>query len=90
MSIFYKTTKNNNIKNEIKLTLDIKTEDINNKIYFLDNTNREFEINGTTQFHRHDFLKELNDSNVELYINDININIKNISNQIKKEYIKYY
>ena len=71
LNIFYKVTNNNNIKNEIKLTLEVKSEDINKEIYFLDNTNGEFVINDTTQFHRHDFLKELNDSNVELYINDI-------------------
>ena len=71
LNIFYKTTNNNNINNEIKLTLEVKEEDINNEIYFLDNTNGEFVIDDKSQFHHHDFLKELNESNVELYIKDI-------------------
>ena len=70
LNIFYKIT-NNNTNNKIKLTLEVKAEDINKEIYFLDNTNGEFVINDTTQFHRHDFLKELNEQNVEIYINDI-------------------
>ena len=71
LNIFNKVSNNKNINNEIKLTLEVKEEDINKEIYFLDNTHGEFVINDTTEFHQHDFLKELNDSNVELYINDI-------------------
>jgi len=58
--------KYNNIKeikeekkiNEINITLEISKEDINKKIYFLDNTKK------------HDNLKELNENNVKLYINN--------------------
>ena len=69
--------------NELKLTLKIDKDDINKKIYFLDNTDDndiyvKTEINeklkdGLTiikEEHHHDFLKELNDANTELYIND--------------------
>ena len=60
-------------------------KDINNKIYFLDNTDdkyntdveikdankkNKFDINYIKEEHHHDLLKELNDSNVELYINN--------------------
>ena len=46
-------------KSEIILTINIdKEEDVNNKIYFLDNTEN------------HDYLKEINKANTELYIDD--------------------
>ena len=63
---------NNQINNsEIKITLDIKKEDINKEIYFLDNTDGKVYINtNDKEEHHHDFLKELNESNVELYINN--------------------
>ena len=61
----------NNNKNEIKLILKIKEKDINKKIYFLDNTNGEVYISAyKEENHNHDFLKELNEANVELYINN--------------------
>ena len=44
-------------KNQIILTVKVNNEDINNKIYFFDNTDN------------HDNLKELNKDNTELYIN---------------------
>ena len=68
--------------NEIKLTVSVGRKDINKKIYFLDNTednifskvdlNKESEygIEYKEEEHHHDFLKELNQSNVELYINN--------------------
>ena len=72
--------------NEIKMKIKIEKNDINKKIYFLDNTDGEIvmntEINDTInedgepdikeikEEHHHDFLKELNESNVELYINN--------------------
>ena len=68
--------------NEIKLTLNIEKDDVNKKIYFLDNTdgniitkvelNKEIEygIEYIEEEHHHDFLKELKESNVELYINN--------------------
>ena len=52
-------------KNKIKIVLEIKESDINKDIYFLDNTDYEDE-NGNKHFH--DSLKELNESNVKLYI----------------------
>ena len=66
----YKKIKNSK-RNEIKLELDIKKEDINKDIYFLDNTNGFCNINGKIGMHCHDLLKELNESNTELYINGI-------------------
>ena len=72
--------------NEIRMKIKIEEDDINKKIYFLDNTDGEiiinFEIkdtmkengeldgNAIKEEHHHDFLKELNESNVELYINN--------------------
>ena len=58
--------------NEIIITLKVKKDDINNDIYFL-NKNA---------------IYELNESNTELYINEKNLNIKNILSRKKKEYIK--
>ena len=43
--------------NEINIILEIEKEDINKKIYFLDNAEK------------HDNLKELNENNIKLYIN---------------------
>ena len=74
LNIFYKVTNKNNINNiinsnninninnnnnEIKLTLNVKAEDINKQIFFLDNTKGQYLINGENQFHQHDFLEEL-------------------------------
>ena len=71
--------------NEIKLTVKVEKDDVNKEIYFLDNTDEEIAIegefkgideNGEPEFnvkkeeHHHDLLKELNESNVELYINN--------------------
>ena len=70
--------------NEIKMKIKIEKDDINKKIYFLDNTDGEFlmgveikmkengepYIKAIKEEHHHDFLKELNESNVELYINN--------------------
>ena len=47
------------VKNEIIITVDISRKNINQKIYFLDNTNK------------HDNLKEMNKNNTELYINNV-------------------
>ena len=58
-------------ENNIKLKINIKKEDINKNIYFLDNTDNEVFINEKDkEEHHHDFLKELDESNVELYINN--------------------
>ena len=58
-------------KNEIKFVLKIEAQDLNKQIYFLDNTDESVYISAyETEEHHHDFLKELNDTNVELYINN--------------------
>ena len=62
-------------RNQIKLTLKIEEEDINNNIYILDNTN-------------HDFLKELNESNIDLFINNKKYKFQKYLNQIKKDFIQ--
>jgi len=59
-----------NFNNEIQLTVKVEKDDINRQIYFLDNSNNRYNINGKLEEHHHDFLKELNESNVELYIDD--------------------
>ena len=59
-SIRYKY--NNIINNEIDIDLKIEKENINKKIYFLDNYEEDE--------HFHDNLKELNEYNTELYINN--------------------
>ena len=48
------------IKNEIMLTLEINEDDIGEKIYFLDN------------YHNHEHLKEMNQSNTKINIEGIN------------------
>ena len=69
-----KIEKNNtNKKNKgeggggIKLKIKIEKADVNKEIYFLDNTHI-FDENLIK--HYHDYLGELNDSNVDLFIND--------------------
>lgn len=53
--------------NEINLELKIEKDDLNKEVYFLDNTDI-FDENLVKHFH--DYLKELNDSNVELFIDE--------------------
>ena len=55
-------------KNEILLTLKVEEEDINKKIYFLDNT--DYVDKETNQKHSHYNLKELNEKNVKIYIDE--------------------
>jgi hypothetical protein len=62
---------NKNI-NEINLTIKIEKEDINKEIYFLDN---EYEENNIKKS-EHDNIKELNERNTELYINNNKFNYK--------------
>ena len=66
----YNKLNNKQKTNEIKLTLEILKEDINKEIYFLDNTDGDVKINLKIEEHHHDLLEELNESNVELFIND--------------------
>ena len=54
--------------NEIKLILKIRKEDINKEIYFLDNT--DYRDSKTKKKHYHDNLKELNEKNTKLFVND--------------------
>ena len=54
-------------ENEIIMTIEINENDINKEIYFLDNTDYT-DKRGIK--HYHNYLKELNEHNVELYIND--------------------
>ena len=61
-----------NKTNEIKLSVKINKDDINKDIYFLDNTDGIY----NKIKHYHDNLKELNESNTELYINDIKYKYK--------------
>ena len=74
LNLYYKNNSimgNNNTlknKNEIKITLKIEKTDINKEIYFLDNTNKSLEKNGISP---HSKLSELNQSNTELFINEI-------------------
>ena len=64
-----KYLKDKSIKNnEVKILLNIEKEDINKNIYFLDNVDyTQYQSNIK---HFHDNLKELNDFNVYLYINN--------------------
>jgi len=54
--------------NEIKILLKVEKEDINKNIYFLDNV--EYTQYKSNIKHFHDNLKELNEFNVNLYINN--------------------
>ena len=53
-----------NFNNEIQLIVKVEKDDINRQIYFLDNSNNRYNINGKLEEHHHDFLKELNETNV--------------------------
>ena len=64
-------------KNEINMNIRINKDEINEKIYFLDNTKGNVDNKGIE--HYHDYLKELNKLNTELYINNI-----------RYEYNKYF
>ena len=73
-----KNNKNmNKYRNEIDILIKVKIDDINKKIYFLDNY-VEY-IKNIFIKHSHDGLKELNNSNTKLYINNI-----------RYEYQKYF
>ena len=78
------TNKDKNIifpGGEIKMKIKIEKDDVGKNIYFLDNTdgevwvvketkNKNGEYDKIREEHHHDFLKELNELNVELYINN--------------------
>ena len=65
----YKNKNINKYPNEIDIIIKVGKYDINNKIYFLDNFDA-FDYNNK-QNHFRNGLKELNDKNAELYINNI-------------------
>ena len=56
-------------KNEIIISLQVRDVDINKEIYFLDNTDYFDEDTNKKIFH--DNLKELNENNVKIYIDEI-------------------
>ena len=62
-----KTKSTKSQGNEISLKIKIDENDLNKEIYFLDNTDI-FDENLVK--HYHDFLKELDEKNVDLFIND--------------------
>ena len=62
-----------NLKNEIIMFIDIKDNDLNKDIYFLDNY--FLDENGNKN-ESHNELKEMDESNVELYIDDIKYKYK--------------
>jgi len=67
---FYKLydNKKNKNKNKIEIILDIKNEDLNKKIYFLDNLDFSDDLVHNKKLE--ESLIELNNENVLLYIND--------------------
>ena len=64
-------------RNEIEILISIEKEDINRQIYFL--SNKYYDINNNKYINCHDKYKILNNSNTELYINEI-----------KSEFNKYF
>ena len=59
---------NKYLKSILLFTLNIKEEDIKKKIYFLDNTDKEYNENGKNVENDHDNLQELNANNTKLYM----------------------
>ena len=66
--------KYNNNTNKIEITLEINKSNINKKIYFLDNTDY-IEVKTKIKYF-HDNLKELNENNTDLYINNEKYNFQ--------------
>ena len=56
-------------KNEITISIQIRDEDVKKEIYFLDNYIKFDEE--TKKIHEHDNLKELNNNNVKIYIDEV-------------------
>ena len=69
---FYDLTKEDKQKNEIYLTLEVLEDDINKDIYFLDNFNNEDKEGKNSS----EYLKELNEYNTKIFINDIEYKYK--------------
>ncbi len=74
--------------NIIDLTIKIEKKDIDKEIYFLDNNNGCYDENNVKRYH--DYLKELNENNVNLYIDDKKYNYQKyfIFNKEGEHYIK--
>ena len=66
--------KNNEFSNEIDIIIIVGKNNINKNIYFLDNYDSNIHHDEIKHFH--DGLKELNDKNTELYINNIKYKCK--------------
>ena len=60
---------NKEYNNEIEIIVKVEKEEIDKEIYYLDNT--DYVEYNTKKKHYHDNLKELNETNVKLFINDI-------------------
>ena len=67
---------NEYFNNKIIMTLNVKNEDINKNIYFLDNTDNIYNENGKNVKHHHDNLQELNENNTKLFINNEHVIFK--------------
>ena len=80
--IYSKTDLMNN--NEINIIINIDKVDIGKKIYFLDN---KYEDDNYLKHSSHDNLKELNELNTELYINNKKEKYKKYFIPKKKDYI---
>ena len=65
-----KENKNDKIRNQILINLNIVEGDLNKKIYFFDNTDNDYYEDGEWFAHHHDNLPELNNNNTEIFIND--------------------
>ena len=80
-SFFKKRIEKNNV---INMIVRIDWSNINEDIYFLDNTHGWYITDGKEVYHNHDNLKELNESNVELYINNEKMKYKKYFNSEKE------
>ena len=67
---------NSEDKNEIEFNIKLEQIDVNKTIYFLDNTNGKYNENDILIQHNHDNLKEMNESNITLFINGKQIPFK--------------
>ena len=65
-----------NYENEILLKIQIKESNINNTIFFLDNSDGLYDENGGIVRHNHDNLNELNENNTRLIIDGKTVSFK--------------
>ena len=80
------------IKEEIKIEIKIEKNDINEKIFFINNSEEYHSINiapySYTIFNSKNQIEEYKKSNIEIYINDIKYEIKKYFILIKKVFIR--